>query len=140
MQGDQASIVGGAIDFVKELEQLLQSLEAEKRRRDSDGNGIPPPFNAFFTSLQYRAYSGGECTAEPAADVEVAVVQSHVSVKVLAPWRRGRLVKAIAGLEELSLTILHLNITSLDHSVLYSFNLKVKLCLNYTNLSNKSTF
>lgn len=30
-RGDQASIVGGAIDFVKELEQLVESLEAQKR-------------------------------------------------------------------------------------------------------------
>ncbi|XP_062224906.1 transcription factor bHLH96-like [Phragmites australis] len=30
-RGDQASIVSGAIDFVKELEQQLQSLEAQKR-------------------------------------------------------------------------------------------------------------
>ncbi|XP_031268403.1 transcription factor bHLH70-like, partial [Pistacia vera] len=32
-RGDQASIIGGAIDFVKELEQLLLSLEAQKRMR-----------------------------------------------------------------------------------------------------------
>ncbi|KAL6634943.1 hypothetical protein ACP70R_027614 [Stipagrostis hirtigluma subsp. patula] len=30
-RGDQASVVGGAIEFVKELEQQLQSLEARKR-------------------------------------------------------------------------------------------------------------
>ncbi|PON78920.1 Basic helix-loop-helix transcription factor [Parasponia andersonii] len=36
-RGDQASIVGGAIDFVKELEQLLQSLEAQKRMRKAEG-------------------------------------------------------------------------------------------------------
>ncbi|CAN6867163.1 unnamed protein product [Brassica oleracea var. botrytis] len=29
-KGDQASIVGGAIDFIKELEQQLLSLEAQK--------------------------------------------------------------------------------------------------------------
>lgn len=33
MQGDQASIIGGAIEFVRELEQLLQCLESQKRRR-----------------------------------------------------------------------------------------------------------
>ncbi|KAM5569474.1 transcription factor FAMA [Rosa sericea] len=32
-RGDQASIIGGAIDFVRELEQLLQCLESQKRRR-----------------------------------------------------------------------------------------------------------
>ena len=39
MQGDQASIIGGAIDFVKELEQMLQSLEAKKKIRQYEENG-----------------------------------------------------------------------------------------------------
>ncbi|KAK9134217.1 hypothetical protein Syun_013547 [Stephania yunnanensis] len=33
-RGDQASIIGGAINFVKELEQLLQSLEAQKQMKE----------------------------------------------------------------------------------------------------------
>jgi hypothetical protein len=33
VQGDQASIVGGAIEFVKELEHLLVCLQSQKRRR-----------------------------------------------------------------------------------------------------------
>ncbi|CAM6028221.1 unnamed protein product [Sphagnum balticum] len=32
-KGDQASIIGSAIEFVKELEQLLQCLQAQKKRR-----------------------------------------------------------------------------------------------------------
>lgn len=76
LQGDQASIVGGAIDFVKELEQLLQSLEAQKRTLQQREAGKPesspatadggsrsssshshgvdsPPFAQFFTFPQY---------------------------------------------------------------------------------------
>ncbi|GAB2275080.1 hypothetical protein Dimus_009848 [Dionaea muscipula] len=37
-KGDQVSIIGGAIDFVKELEQLLKSLEAQKRMRQAKEN------------------------------------------------------------------------------------------------------
>ncbi|KAI5019088.1 hypothetical protein ZWY2020_043976 [Hordeum vulgare] len=32
-RGDQASIIGGAIEFIRELEQLIQCLESQKRRR-----------------------------------------------------------------------------------------------------------
>ncbi|KAJ3686255.1 hypothetical protein LUZ61_015419 [Rhynchospora tenuis] len=32
-RGDQASIIGGVVDYIKELQQLLQSLEAKKQRR-----------------------------------------------------------------------------------------------------------
>uniref|UniRef100_A0A803KZV4 BHLH domain-containing protein n=1 Tax=Chenopodium quinoa TaxID=63459 RepID=A0A803KZV4_CHEQI len=38
-RGDQASVIGGAIDFVKELEQMLQSLQAQKKLRQIEENG-----------------------------------------------------------------------------------------------------
>ncbi|KAL2893131.1 Transcription factor bHLH96 [Bienertia sinuspersici] len=41
-RGDQASIVGGAINYVKELEQLLQSIEAQKQHHH-DQQPPPPP-------------------------------------------------------------------------------------------------
>ncbi|KAF8379899.1 hypothetical protein HHK36_027364 [Tetracentron sinense] len=153
-RGDQASIIGGAIDFVKELEQLLQSLQAQKRIRDQSEEGEGEgeggsssssiiPFNGFFTAPQYKYRSsykkniegGGRSDEEfmaknksAVADIEVIVIQTHANLKILSPRRPGQLLKAIAALEHLRLTILHLNITSLQLSVLYSFNLKV-LCM-----------
>lgn len=32
-QGDQASIIGGVVDYISELQQLLQALEAKKQRK-----------------------------------------------------------------------------------------------------------
>lgn len=155
IKGDQASIVGGAIDFVKELEQLLQSLEAQKRMRKSEGGNInggdtsvsssstssavAVPSNGLFMSLsQFRigssdeannnSVNGVEVTAEnksEAADIEVTVIQTHVNLKIQCPRRPGQLLKAIIALEDLRLTILHLNITTSQSTVLYSFNLKV---------------
>lgn len=63
------------------------------------------------------------------AEIEVTVIQSHVNLKVQCKRRSGQLVKIIMGLEDLRLTILHLNITSSQASVLYCFNLKVLFCL-----------
>lgn len=37
-RGDQASIVGGAIEFVKDLEQVLHSLRLQKQRQCWDGS------------------------------------------------------------------------------------------------------
>ncbi|XP_010919038.1 transcription factor bHLH67 [Elaeis guineensis] len=164
-RGDQASIIGGAIDFIKELEQLLLSLQAEKRQRTSAAvsstcNTIPrssseedactgaaaaASLKGFFISPQYTSYSqsqqqrrvkeeeeNGEESPEVVAeeggvDVEATVVQGHVNLKVAARRRAGQLVRAIAALEELRLSVLHLNITSLDpSSILYSLNLKME--------------
>ena len=140
IKGDQASIIGGAIDFVKELEQLLHSLEAQKRmRKNKEGNesSTVVPSNGFFILPQFRIGSdegncGEEVKAEnksEVAEIEVTVIQTHVNLKIHSQRRPGQLLKAIVALEDLRLTVLHLNITSSESSVLYSFNLKVLVCL-----------
>lgn len=150
-RGDQASIIGGAIDFVKELEQLLQSLQAQKRKRDCEEFGCSPnsptPFNGFFLSPQYTSYSaqwnsryavdktnsfndtGNELIAEnrsAVADIEVTMIETHASIKILSLKRPGQLMKTIDALQRLRMTILHLNITTIDQTVLYSFNVKIE--------------
>ncbi|XP_042475113.1 transcription factor MUTE-like [Macadamia integrifolia] len=42
-RGDQASIVGGVIEFIKELDQVLQSLESKKRRKSLSPSPSPSP-------------------------------------------------------------------------------------------------
>ena len=69
-----------------------------------------------------------ELTAESKsaiADVEVTVIETHASLKILSLKRPGQLLKVILALENLDMTILHLNITTIDLLVLYSFNIKV---------------
>ncbi|XP_010428341.1 PREDICTED: transcription factor bHLH57-like [Camelina sativa] len=138
-RGDQASIVGGAIDFIKELEQLLQSLEAEKR---NDGTNETPKTTASSTSSSSRActanssvssvsttsedgftarFGGGET-----AEVEATVIQNHVSLKVRCKRGKGQILRAIVSIEELKLAILHLTISSSFDFVVYSFNLKIE--------------
>ncbi|XP_015968301.1 transcription factor bHLH67 [Arachis duranensis] len=118
-RGDHASIIGGAIDFVKELEQLVESLEAQRRMRnkeEEDGG-------------KEEASGGNEAKAERRSKVggiEVSVIQSHVNLRIQCEKRAGLLINAIVALENLRLPILHLNITSSDSSVLYSFSLKIE--------------
>ncbi|XP_066326423.1 transcription factor bHLH94-like isoform X2 [Miscanthus floridulus] len=58
-RGDQASIIGGAINYAKELEQLLQSLEARKHARHDLHAAPAVPLAAFFTFPQYAMSAGG---------------------------------------------------------------------------------
>uniref|UniRef100_A0A0D9VLA6 BHLH domain-containing protein n=1 Tax=Leersia perrieri TaxID=77586 RepID=A0A0D9VLA6_9ORYZ len=133
-RGDQASIVAGAINFVKELEQLLQSLEAQKRHAVAVAGA--PPFAGFFTFPQYAATAaagdgdnaeGGGGARAGAADIEVAMAESHANVKVLAPRRPRQLLRMVVALQCVGLTVLHLNVTTTaDHFALYSFSLKME--------------
>ncbi|CAO2188616.1 unnamed protein product [Urochloa humidicola] len=172
-RGDQASIIGGAINYVKELEQLLQSLEARKharrRRHDlspgaGDAAAAAGPFAGFFTFPQYSmsaaantplkedeqgpnnnadadgnsnggggsgnddAASGSKPSA--VAEVEVTMVESHASLKLLSRRRPRQLLRLVAGLQSHRLTVLHLNATSEDAGdsgmALYSLSLKVE--------------
>ncbi|KAF9669141.1 hypothetical protein SADUNF_Sadunf14G0077200 [Salix dunnii] len=136
-KGDQASIIGGAIDFVKELEQFVQSLEEQKRMREIDAassTGISP--TQYSTSQQQGdilVAEGGTCEEErtvmnksEATEIEVAAVQNHVNLKIKSQRIPGQLLRAIVALEDLGITVLHLNITSSQATVLYSFNLKLE--------------
>ncbi|KAL2345961.1 hypothetical protein Fmac_007246 [Flemingia macrophylla] len=121
-RGDHASIIGGAIEFVKELEQLVQSMEAQKRVRKNEEVGSTG-------MIEEQVKCGDKVKAEKkseAVGVEVSVIEAHVNLKIQCLRKHGQLIKAIAALEDLRLTILHLNITSSDATVFCSFNLKIE--------------
>ncbi|CAI0391959.1 unnamed protein product [Linum tenue] len=142
-RGDQASIIGGAINFVKELEQRLQHLGAiihhkETKRKSTDREDHQsPPFAEFFTFPQYssstssspQCHDGGSGRV---GDVEVTMVESHASVRIR--WRKqGRqLLRLVAGLQSFRLSVLHLNVTTAAAdeddrpTVLYTLSLKVE--------------
>ncbi|WOL04172.1 transcription factor FAMA [Canna indica] len=149
-RGDQASIIGGAIEFVRELEQLLQCLESQKRRR-LFGNGggdaprpimvdgppllpnqqpfypappplpFPSPVDVVDPSFQEEMAENKSCLA----DIEVRLLGFDAMIKILSRRRPGQLIKTIAALEDLQFTILHTNITTIEQTVLYSFNVKI---------------
>ncbi|XP_008782180.2 transcription factor bHLH94-like [Phoenix dactylifera] len=158
-RGDQASIIGGAINYVKELEQLLQSLEVQKRlKQRSDATDLTPPFADFFAFPQYSSCSSGSSSGthtssrsssnanevaaknrSAMADIEVTMVETHANLKVLSRRRPNQLLKMVVGLQSTGLTTLHLNVTTVDRLVLYSFSLKVEDDCQFTSVDEIAT-
>jgi len=164
-RGDQASIVAGAINFVKELEQRLQSLEAHKQSQQCAANDVgeappPPPFANFFTFPQYSmsaptpapapaptdevANTDAEASgSKPStvAEVEVTMVESHASLRMLSRRRPRQLLRLLVALQGHRLTVLHLNMTTsaAGHMVLYSLNLKVEDDCQLTSVDEIAT-
>ncbi|KAM7491064.1 hypothetical protein LguiA_033985 [Lonicera macranthoides] len=148
-RGDQATIVGGAIEFVKELEQLLQSLEAQRflTLQQSATRGpnetttstttaaaatksLPPLFSQFFAYPQYTASHVPNMhtfkTDTTIADIEVTLIETHANIRILSRRRLRQLSKLISGFQTLYFTILHVSVTTLEPLVLYSISAKVE--------------
>ncbi|KAL9393502.1 hypothetical protein Peur_012787 [Populus x canadensis] len=144
---DQASIIGGAINFVKELEKLTQSLEAHKqvnKVQSGTKSNCSPLFSDFFSFSQYSTASStnkqsNSNNSSPStdsmlaekrpiaiADVEVTMTERHANLKILSRRHPKQLLKMVTGLHSLGLYTLHLNVTTVGQMVLYSFSVKVE--------------
>lgn len=132
--------MGGAIEFVKEMEHLLQSLEARKLQllqqevaQTNENRAISklmqPPFAQFFLYPQYTwSQTPNKYTSKTnasIADIEVTLIETHANLRILTRRSPGQLTKLIAAFQTLCLTVLHLNVTTIDPLVFYSVSVKV---------------
>ncbi|CAD5164882.1 unnamed protein product [Musa acuminata subsp. malaccensis] len=142
-RGDQASIIGGVVDYIKELQQVLQSLEAKKQRKvysevlsprplpympKMQQNYVSPTLasshessSPFFSSISELAAN----SKSPVADVEVKFSGPNVILKTASHRIPGQVLKIIAALEGLALEILHVSISTTDDTMLNSFTIKI---------------
>ncbi|CAH8330268.1 unnamed protein product [Eruca vesicaria subsp. sativa] len=157
-KGEQASIVGGAIDFIKELEHQLLSLEAQKLQKaqlnqtvtsstsqDSNPENLHQPCSLPISQLFLHSYdpsqenrNGTTSSVRTAMeDLDVTLFETHANIRILSR-RRGfrwttmvttgprQLSKLVAALQSLSLSVLHLSVTTLDTFAVYSISTKVE--------------
>ncbi|KAK1405555.1 Transcription factor bHLH96 [Heracleum sosnowskyi] len=149
-RNDQASIIGGAINYVKQLEKQLQALEAQQKSSTIQDNSknysptvSPRLFSDFFAFPQYSTCTSTQSTASSENDqavaeperraavaaygeIEVTVIESHANLKMLTKKRPKQLMKIVAGLQSMWLTILHVNVTTVEQMVLYTISLKIE--------------
>ncbi|GLU08823.1 hypothetical protein SLE2022_257090 [Rubroshorea leprosula] len=136
-RGDQASIIGGVIEFIKELHQVLQALESKKQRKTLSPSPGPSPMGmpVQFPPVQgdipfgFEAEGGlpGACCNSSLADVEAKLSGSNVILKIVSRRITGQVLKIISVLERLCFEVLHLNVSSMEDTVLYSFVVKIGL-------------
>ena len=90
-QGDQASIIGGAINFVKELEQLLQCMKGQKRTKEG-GFSDSSPFAEFFMFPQYSTratQSSSSSSRGTCSGLERESLWSSLAARKLCPVMGG---------------------------------------------------
>ncbi len=116
------------------MHQVLQALESKKRRKSLSPSPSPSPRPLQLITLQpdQSPPHGQEnvkeltaCSNSSVADVEAKISGSNVILKILSRPMPGQIVRIINILEKLSFEVLHLNISSMEDTVLYSFVVKV---------------
>ncbi|KAG8483190.1 hypothetical protein CXB51_022120 [Gossypium anomalum] len=134
-RGDQASVIGGVIEFIKELQQVLQALESKKQRKSLSPNPspstprpLPLPAKPNHSPIRFEPVGDvGACCNSSLADVEARIAGSNVVLKIVCGRIPGQILKIIAVLEKFSFEVLHVNISSMEDTVLYSFVIKIGL-------------
>ncbi|KAJ0542112.1 putative transcription factor bHLH family [Helianthus annuus] len=166
-RGDQASIIGGVVDYITESQRVLQSLEAKKRRKvyreqvthhwiDSSPRRprpplsprpsvpisprTPQPTNTYRSTFPplfiapspansfIRLDNSNKLMANlrsPIAEVEVKFAGGNLLVKTCSNRIPGQTTKVIAVLENLSLEVLHVDISVVDETMVNSFTIKI---------------
>nr|BAB09783.1 unnamed protein product [Arabidopsis thaliana] len=142
-RGDQASIIGGVVEYISELQQVLQSLEAKKQRKTyaevlsprvvpSPRPSPPvlsprkPPLSPLSSNHESSVINELVANSKSAlADVEVKFSGANVLLKTVSHKIPGQVMKIIAALEDLALEILQVNINTVDETMLNSFTIKI---------------
>ncbi|KAG0498611.1 hypothetical protein HPP92_002936 [Vanilla planifolia] len=115
------------------------AVERNRRRQMNEHLAVlrslmPESFiQRFFTFPQFIwCHSSGENPRSPesrptgVADIEVNLVETHASIRILSRRRPRQLIKILVGFQALRLTILHLSVTTLDTIALYSLSVKLE--------------
>lgn len=148
LQSDKASIIGGVVNYIHELQQILRSLEYKKKSKGSSPKRPPSslpmgpiasrsssphnpilhqrpafmsPSDISLTSTSTNESIVNEIVATSrsvVAEVEVKFSGPNLLLKTTSRRLPGQAVRIISTLEELELDILDANITALDNETI----------------------
>ncbi|XP_057832421.1 transcription factor ABORTED MICROSPORES isoform X2 [Cryptomeria japonica] len=140
---DRASILGDAIDYIKQLQQQVKELQEELNEMDMQAaNPSSPNFeNGVQQTIEEETLA--RCSAksdvtkptvnEPTEEmvhtmqIDVSQVDTHVfNLRIFSEKRDGGFVRLMQAMDRLGLDILNANITSFRGLVLNVFNAEMR--------------
>ncbi|KAF8388007.1 hypothetical protein HHK36_026673 [Tetracentron sinense] len=101
------------------------AVERNRRRQMNDHLKPTPPPDSPLGFENVKEFCA--CCNSSVADVEAKISGSNVILRTISRRIPGQIVKIISVLEKLSFEIIHLNISSMEDTVLYSFVVKIGL-------------
>lgn len=104
---DKASVLGGAIKYLKQLQERVQTLEEQTKKRTTESV-------VFVKKSQILDDGGGssisensprDCSNDPLPEIEARVSEQDVLIKIHCEKRKGVMEKIVAEVEKQCLTV-----------------------------------
>uniref|UniRef100_A0A0Q3R3A1 Plant bHLH transcription factor ACT-like domain-containing protein n=1 Tax=Setaria italica TaxID=4555 RepID=A0A0Q3R3A1_SETIT len=111
---DKISILGSTIQYVKQLEEKVKTLEEQNARRTSSESSTGPSGSAESV--------GGDSNSS----VEVTIHENTVLLKICCESRSGVLVMIISKLESLGLSIINTSVLPFTNTY-FSISITAKI-------------
>ncbi|KAI5054650.1 hypothetical protein GOP47_0030347 [Adiantum capillus-veneris] len=109
---DKASVLGDAIKYVKQLQERLKFLEEQ----------APKTVSVAVQKSQHGAAVASDSKTDNSADqqpdIEVRMIDKNVLIRVHCEKKKGILIKSLAELEKLQLSVVNANILLFTETIL----------------------
>ncbi|XP_047083933.1 transcription factor bHLH19-like [Lolium rigidum] len=119
---DKISLLGGTIEYVKQLEEKVKALEEQGARRSSESTVFESKCSISAANSDAAGPSGsgtGDGDGEYSSPaVEVSIRGNTVLLKICCKERRGVLVMVLSELENQGLSIINTNVVPFTDSCL----------------------
>ncbi|OAY72575.1 Basic helix-loop-helix protein A [Ananas comosus] len=153
---DKASILGDAIEYVKQLRKRIQDLESRNRQMESltktaelqrpgsskdpnvpRGSGSPQGSGVdHVATSQLKAFSsdkrkirvleGTRVVDAPSTNVQVSIIEADALLEMQCPYKEGLLLKIMQTIHELRLEIMSIQSSSVNGTLFAELRAKVK--------------
>ncbi|KAH7365615.1 hypothetical protein KP509_18G037700 [Ceratopteris richardii] len=123
-RGDQASIIGGTIRFIKELEEVMDYLLQQKRLKDTSiNNNTIRSIGNMSNAIKEEDEHSTTTFEVPKVDVNM-VAANNIQVKISTHRKEHQLLQIISEFAKHYMTIKSMDISSMGRNVHYSFQIE----------------
>uniref|UniRef100_A0A5B7BEH9 Putative transcription factor bHLH18-like n=1 Tax=Davidia involucrata TaxID=16924 RepID=A0A5B7BEH9_DAVIN len=109
MQMDKTSVLGEAIKYLKQLQERVKTLEEQSTKQTMESVVFVKKSHLLLEDDACSSDAGG--SNEPLPEIEARVCDKNVLLRIHCEKRKGLLVKVLAEIEKLNLSVINTSVS-----------------------------